>query len=83
MGLTEPGGLLDGAGCSPLWMEENSRTQGQVYQLRIQLSGISPPIWRRILVAADCTIAELHQTIQLAMGWTDEHLHQFAIRSSQ
>lgn len=61
-------------------MEENSRTQGQVYQLRIQLSGISPPIWRRILVAADCTIAELHQTIQLVMGWTDEHLHRFTIR---
>ena len=61
-------------------MEENSRTQGQVYQLRIQLNGISSPIWRRILVAADCTIAELHQTIQLAMGWTDEHLHRFTIR---
>ena len=63
-----------------MWVEENSRTQAQVYQLRIQLSGISPPIWRRILVAADCTIAELHQTIQLAMGWTDEHLHRFTIR---
>ena len=31
-------------------------------------------------MAADCTIAELHQTIQLAMGWTDEHLHRFTIR---
>ena len=58
----------------------NLTVLGQVYQLRIQLSGISPPIWRRILVAADCTIAELHQTIQLAMGWTDEHLHRFTIR---
>ena len=52
----------------------------QVYQLRIWIRGISPQIWRRLLVRSDSTIAELHDTLQIAFGWTDEHLHQFLIR---
>ena len=53
------------------------------YQLRIHFRGISPPIWRRIIVAADATIAELHEIIQLCMGWSDEHLHRFVIRGRE
>lgn len=50
-----------------------------VYQLRVVLRGISPLIWRRLLVRSDSTIADLHYTLQLAMGWTDAHLHCFHI----
>ncbi len=49
----------------------------QVYQLRIWIRHISPQIWRRLLVRSDSTIAQLHDTLQIAFGWTDEHLHQF------
>jgi hypothetical protein len=49
-----------------------------VFQLKITLQGIEPPIWRRIQVK-DCTLDELHQHIQTAMGWTNSHLHQFKI----
>ena len=49
----------------------------QVYQLRIWIREISPQIWRRLLVHSDSTIAQLHDTLQIAFGWTDEHLHQF------
>src|SRR2546423_14214227 len=52
----------------------------QVYQLRIRIRHISPQIWRRLLVRSDSTIAQLHDTLQMAFGWTDEHLHQFLIR---
>jgi Plasmid pRiA4b ORF-3-like protein len=52
----------------------------QVYQLRIWIRHISPQIWRRLLVRSDSTIAQLHDTLQIAFGWTDEHLHQFVIR---
>ncbi len=52
----------------------------QVYQLRIWIRQISPQIWRRLLVRSDSTVAELHDTLQIAFGWTDEHLHQFLIR---
>jgi hypothetical protein len=32
------------------------------------------------LVHSDSTIADLHQTLQIAMGWDDAHLHHFRIR---
>ncbi len=50
-----------------------------IYQLKVVLLGISPMIWRRIGVRSDSTIADLHYIIQIAMGWKDEHLHQFLI----
>jgi|SRR6266702_54408 len=60
-------------------MSSTNQTE-QVYQLRIWIREISPQIWRRLLVRSDSTIAELHNTLQIAFGWTDEHLHQFLIR---
>ena len=40
-------------------------------------------IWRRILVRSDSTIKDLHYTVQLAMGWSDIHLHHFLIHGKQ
>jgi hypothetical protein len=51
-----------------------------VYQFRIVLRGISPLIWRRLLVRSDATVADLHRTLQVAFGWSDEHLHRFVIQ---
>ena len=48
-----------------------------IYQLRIDLNYAKPPIWRRILVKDTTTLAELHEIIQIVMGWDDSHLHQF------
>ena len=47
------------------------------YQLRITLLGISPPVWRLVEVPGSLTLGALHNTIQLVMGWGDEHLHEF------
>ena len=54
-----------------------------VYQLRVWLREISPAIWRRLLVRSDSTVADLHYTLQIALGWTDSHLHQFLIRAKR
>jgi len=54
-----------------------------VYQLRVWLGEISPLIWRRLLVRSDSTIADLHCTLQIAMGWSDSHLHQFIIHGKR
>jgi hypothetical protein len=51
---------------------------GRLYQFKITLLDSRPPIWRRIQVR-DCTLDDLHEHIQLAMGWTNSHLHQFHI----
>jgi len=48
-----------------------------LYQLKITLRDSHPPIWRRIRVASDITLAQLHRILQVVMGWTDSHLHQF------
>jgi hypothetical protein len=49
------------------------------YQLRISLKEANPPIWRSILVPAQFTLAQLHQVIQIAMGWGDSQVHLFEI----
>lgn len=51
----------------------------RVYQLKVALRDISPLIWRRLLVTSNTTIAQLHDIVQIAMGWEDLHLHQFRI----
>jgi hypothetical protein len=49
----------------------------EVYAIKVTLLGISPPVWRRILVPRDITLRNLHRTLQTVMGWTNSHLHQF------
>lgn len=51
-----------------------------VYQFKIQLKGITPPIWRRIIVPETYNFWDLHVAIQDSMGWLDSHLHVFHIR---
>jgi hypothetical protein len=51
----------------------------RVYQFKVSLRGISPMIWRRLQLRTDHSIADLHYAIQIAMGWSDSHLHRFHI----
>ena len=50
-----------------------------IYKLHIWIRQISPMIWRRILVRSESSIAQLHDIIQIAFGWSDTHLHRFRI----
>ncbi len=49
----------------------------KVYQLNISLLGVVPEVWRRVQVSDSDTLAELHDTLQIAMGWTNVHMHMF------
>ncbi len=48
-----------------------------IYQLKITLNGIKPPIWRRFLVPDNIKLRTFHVVLQIVMGWENYHLHQF------
>lgn len=50
-----------------------------IYQIKITLKDVRPPIWRRVQVRSDELLEHLHYVIQLSMGWTNSHLHSFTI----
>jgi hypothetical protein len=54
-------------------------TSDTVYQLKVTLIDSKPPIWRRVQVPSDISMAQLHAILQIVMGWTDSHLHQFVV----
>jgi hypothetical protein len=56
-----------------------SRGPNLVYQLKVTLEGIRPLIWRRIQVTDEIRLDRFHQILQIVMGWTDIHLHEFVV----
>lgn len=57
-----------------------ARRTASTFQLRVTLGATQPPIWRRLLVPSDLTLGELHEVLQIAMGWQGAHPHQFIQR---
>ena len=51
----------------------------KMYEVKVSLSGSEPLIWRRVQVPRDLTLHQLHQVIQAALDWDDDHLHEFKI----
>ena len=51
----------------------------QVYQFKLVLVGVEPPIWRRIQVLDTYSFWDLHVALQDTMGWLDCHLHVFRV----
>lgn len=50
-----------------------------IYQIKVKLSPINPPIWRRILVQGDTRLDQLHLILQTVMGWQNIQRHQFMV----
>src|SRR5215813_5719868 len=55
----------------------------EIYQLRVVLRETSPHIWRRLLVRSDSSIVDLHQTIQIALGWSGLQVFQFDVQGQR
>ena len=49
----------------------------KIYQVQVALKGFKPKIWRRLLIPSDLLLSDFHKIIQVSMGWTNSHLHQF------
>ena len=55
-----------------------ARSLRSIYQLKVTLKDAQPPIWRRFLIASTDNLEDVHIAIQIMMGWTNSHLHEFA-----
>ena len=50
-----------------------------VFELQVELRDSQPLIWRRLMVRQDTPLPLLHRILQVAMGWSDYHLHLFRV----
>ncbi len=48
-------------------------------QGKVTLRDSHPAIWRRLQVGDNVLLPQLHGILQLAMGWTNSHLHSFQV----
>ena len=56
-----------------------AKAESPIYQLKITLRDIRPPIWRRVQVPGDIGLVQLHDVIQAVMGWASYHLYAFTV----
>jgi pRiA4b ORF-3-like protein len=68
---------LTAPGRTSMNISPKAKTRSWVYELRIVLQDIRPPIWRLIQIPSTSRLSCLHDALQIVMGWTDSHLHQF------
>ena len=47
------------------------------YQFRISLNEVVPEVWRTFQISELHSLFDLHQVIQVVMGWENDHLFQF------
>jgi hypothetical protein len=53
--------------------------KGDILQIKITLTDVQPAVWRRVLVPASLPLRRLHETIQVVMGWLNQHFYEFRI----
>jgi DNA invertase Pin-like site-specific DNA recombinase len=51
----------------------------EICQLKVLIWGVSPQIWRRVLVRGDITLNQLSDVIQALFDWGNYHLHHFVV----
>lgn len=75
--------VAEGSIIYPMSMEvvmakKNKPTQS-LYQVKVTLMGSKPPIWRRLILKDNTRLDQLHTILQVAMGWSNSHLHQYRV----
>ena len=50
-----------------------------LYEIRVQLRGIEPPIWRILRIRSQTSLSRLHKILQKAMEWKNYHLYLFEV----
>ncbi|MDR2053318.1 MAG: plasmid pRiA4b ORF-3 family protein [Treponema sp.] len=60
-----------------------SKYPRQTYVLRVSVADIRPQIWRKLSVAGEYTLGNLHAILQTAFGWDNDHMHSFTVDSTR
>ncbi len=47
------------------------------YVIKVTIEDTHPPVWRRLLIPQQISFACLHEILQTAFGWENEHMHEF------
>ena len=55
----------------------------KIYEIEIELREVRPAVLRRVQVPGELSLAGLHAVVQVAMGWTDSHLHEFDVAGAR
>jgi len=55
-----------------------ARALRSIYQFKVTLDYVHPLIWRRLQIVSTDTLEDLHIALQIVMGWTNSHLHEFS-----
>src|SRR5260221_9887575 len=50
-----------------------------ICRLSVVLNGVIPVVWRRLLLSSETNLADLHEILQLAFGWSGFYLYEFRI----
>jgi hypothetical protein len=58
---------------------EQARVGMVIFRVHVSLMDIAPPIWRRIELSSQTTLKQFHRIVQIAMGWSNSHLHEFIV----
>jgi len=58
---------------------QSPTVQDCTYQLHIALEDMDPLIWRQLWIPSNLSLVKLDRVLQVAMGWTNSHLHEFEI----
>jgi hypothetical protein len=65
-------GLLEDEGFNP-------HPDGAALQVKVAVVGSAPAEWRRLLLAADSDLGELHLAAQLSLDWPNTEPHEFTL----
>jgi len=66
---------------SNLTVIHGGKTSGQIWRI-IQISITGLDVWRRAVIANDCTMEELHRIIQIGMNWKNNLSYKFYYEAS-
>ena len=58
------------------------RRTAAIYEIRVALAGTKPPVWRLLQVPGSAKLGWLHAVLQVAVGWTNSHLHEFRVNGT-